>query len=250
MVRLRTATLLILMACTAQAAMTYRTVVTTRNRFKSSPVVQRITADGNQRRLTVEHPEEPFSYDVLLSGDGGASVTALNSQLHTWYTLAKPSVRLSPSIHIEIVGRTTELREESGAEPIGAFPVRKFVVQASYTSLEDYGGTKVNRVHTLTAMIWTTDKLARALAFPPLTITMGEDSIDADLRQKTATLPGFPIRVITTVARAYDGGQPTVEMKSEEVDEVATIPAPPASLFVRPANYINQEPIIGGFAKR
>lgn len=250
MVRLRTTLLVILLASTGHAATTYRSTVTTRNRLKNPPLVQRVVADGDRRRLTVEHPEEPFSYDVLLSTDGGASVTALNSQIHTWYTFAKPPAQMREFFHIEITGRKTDLAEEPGAQPIGAFPVRKFVVHGSYTTVENYGGTKVNRAHSLTAMIWTTDQLPRSLAFPRLTITMGEDSIDEELRQKVDTIPGFPIRVITTVARAYDGGQPTVEMRTEEVDEVATVSAPAASLFARPASYSNQEPIVGGFARR
>lgn len=250
---LRTATLVILLASTATAATTYRTTKSIRRRLKTSAVVQRVTADGDQRRLVTENPEEPFAYDVLLSDDGGASVTALNSHLHTWYVMKSPSTTStssSPFVQTEITDRTTEVMEESGSEPIGGYPVRKFVIRASYTSRESYGGTIVKRSHTLTGMIWSTDRLSRQLAFPPTTITMGERSMDAAIREKIATIPGFPLRVTTTVARAYDGGEPIVEMRSEEVDQVATIPAPTKSLFVRPASYVNQEPLIGGPGKQ
>ncbi len=244
--------ILLLMAGSAQAAVTYRTTITTRIWVTRPPTVQRIVADGDRRRLIVEHQGEPFEYDVLLSADGGRSITALNTPLHTWYALSKPpatATRLPPSMRVEIRDAKTEVTEEGGAEPIAGYPVRKFVVHVSYTTRETFGGTSANRVHTMTALVWTTDKLDRALAFPPLTLTVGVESIDADLVRKTASVPGFPLRVIATVSRAYEGGPPVVEMKTKEVDDVRAIPAAPESLFVRPEGYVNQEPIIGGVVK-
>jgi len=244
--------LLFLVATSAQSAMTYRRTTTTRNGFHRPPVIEHITASGSNRRLVVENPFEPFTYDVLLSGDGGKTVTALNTKLQTWYTLtdASPKARPAaiPGIQIEFTDIKANLVEEAGAEPINGFTVRKFVVHGSFTSAESYGGTKVKRIHTVTAIIWTTDKLEGSLGFPLLSITVGE-KLDAELRQKIGAITGFPLRKIVTIARAYEGGQPTVEMISEEVDDVATIAAPPASLFMRPANYANQEPVIGGFSK-
>jgi hypothetical protein len=250
--RLGITSLLFLAASTAQTATTYRTTVTTKYRSERRVVVQRIIVDGDNRRLTVEHPEEPFTYDVLLSTDGGRTVTALNTALHTWFEAPKPwatATGLPPLIPAEIKNAKTTVTEEPSTETIAGFPVRKFVIRAGYTSREDYSGNKVNRIHTMTALLWTTEKLDRSLAFPIPEFTTRVESLDAELRQKSAAIPGFPLRCVTSLSHAYEGGEPSVEMRTSEVDEIGTVPPPSASVFVKPAGYVHQEPVIGAPGK-
>jgi hypothetical protein len=242
------ALLLLFAATNGQAATTYRTTITTRDRFKQPPVVQRITVDGENRLLKVENQDEPFSYDALLSADGGRTVTALNTPLRTWFELPKPWVTatgMPPSIPTEIKDAKTSVTEEPADETIAGFPIRKFVIRVSYTSREDYGSTKVNRLCTMTTIVWTTDKLDRSLAFPMPVITMGIESLDAELRAKSAVIPGFPLRSVRTVSRAYEGGAPEVEITRVEVDDIRTVPPPRASALVKPAGYVHQAPVIG-----
>jgi hypothetical protein len=256
---MRRSTIALLVLCaatTAQAATTYRMTITRTDRFKRPPEVQQVVIDSEKRRLTVEHPEEPFGYDVLLSADGGRTVTALNTGLHTWFDLGKfspsgfPGIGRSPGATAEISKATITVTEEPGQEPIAGFPVRKLVVRAGYTTREDYGGTKVNRVHTMTMLLWTTDKLDRSLAFSIPAFATGVESLDADPRLKSAVSSGFPLRSVMTVSRAYEGGEPVVEMTKVEVDDIRPAAPPPASAFVKPAGYVNQEPVIGGFKKQ
>ena len=252
------AALLLCAATTLQAATTYRMTITTGGRYKRPPAVQRIIVDGEKRRLAVEHPEEPFAYDVLLSTDGGRTVTALNTILRTWFDADKSpfsatqqpiGTGLPPWVTSEIKDAKMTVAEEPADETIAGFPVRKFVIRAGYTTREDFSGTKVNRLHTMTTLLWTTDKLDRSLAFHIPEFATGVESLDADLRQKSAVISGFPLRRVTTVSRAYEGGAPVVELTTVEVDDIRTAPAPLASAFAKPAGYVNQEPVIGGFGK-
>lgn len=244
-------------ATTVQAATTYRMTITRTDRFKRPPAVQRIIIDGEKRLLTVEHPEEPFTCDVLLSTDGGRSVTALNTSLRTWFDADKspasatqfPGTGLPPWVTPEIKDAKISVTEEPAHETIAGFPVRKFVIRAGYITREDFGGTKLNRVHTMTMLLWTTDKLDRSLAFHIPAFATGADPLDADPRLKSAVTSGFPLRCVTTVSRAYEGGEPVVEMTKVEVDDIRTVASPPASAFVKPSGYANQEPVIGGFRK-
>ena len=86
-----------------QAATTYRVTTTIKDRLKRIPRVERVIADGVNRRLAVEKQDEPFTHDVLLSLDGGKTVTALNTPLQTWFDFAI----LPPS--------TTSLKPRRGA---------------------------------------------------------------------------------------------------------------------------------------
>ena len=232
-----------------QAATTYRVTTIVRGRLKQIPSVERVIADGDNRRLTIEQQDEPFTHDVLLSADGGKTITALNTPLRTWFdftVLGSPS-RLKPRRAAEIKDPKVTVWEESGNEPILGFPVRKFVVRASFTSQENYGGTKVKRENAMTKLVWTTDKIEATLAFPADVFVTGVRSIDAELRQKTAAIiSGFPLREVTTFSQAYEGGAPSVETITTEVDDIRTVPSPPVTQFAKPAGYVNQPPIISG----
>jgi len=239
----------LLFATTAlQAATTYRVTTTIKDRLKKIPRVERVIADGDNRRLTVEQQDEPFTHDVLLSADGGKTIIALNTPLRTWFDFAvlHAPTTLKPRKGAAIKNPTVTVREESGAEPISGFPVRTFVIRATFTAVENYGGTKVKRENAMTMMLWTTDKIDAALDFPPRTFVTGVDAIDAELRQKTAIISGFPLRAMTTYSQAYEGGAPTVETMTTEVDEIRTVASPPAAQFAKPVGYINQPPIISG----
>ena len=237
-------------ATAAQAATSYRVTTTTKNRLKRMPVVTRVIADGDNRRLTVEQQDEPFTYDVLLSTDSGKTITALNTPLRTWFDLTvlngSISSSLKPRKGTAIKNANVTVHEEPGAEPILGFPVRTFVIRASFTSEEDYGGTKVKRENAMTTILRTTDKIDQALFFPPRIFATGVAPLDTELRQKSGVISGFPLREVTTFSQAYEGGAPKVEMITTEVDEIRSVASPPAAQFATPAGYINQPPIING----
>jgi hypothetical protein len=244
------AAVLVVATTALQAATTYRVTTTVKARLKRIPRVERVIADGDNRRLTVEQQDEPFTHDVLLSTDGGKTVIALNTPLQTWFDFAisrGSASSLTPRKGTEIKDPKVTVSEESGNEPISGFPVRKFVIRASFISQENYGGTKVKRENAMTTILWTTDKIDSALAFPMAVFATGVPAIDTDLRQKSAGLiSGFPLREMTTYSQAYEGGAPSVETIEEEVDDIRTVASPPASQFAKPAGYVNQPPIISG----
>jgi hypothetical protein len=249
MIRCFLAAVLLIATTALQAATTCRVTTTIKDRLKRTPQVERVIADGDNRRLTVEQQDEPFTHDVLLSTDGGKTIVALNTPLRTWYDFAIPpraAAYFKSRKGTVIKDVNVTVHEESGAEPISGFAVRTFVIRASFTAQEDYGGTKVKRENALTAMLWTTDKIDATLAFPPRPFLIGIDSIDAELRQKTAIIAGFPLRAMTTYSQAYEGGAPSVEIITTEVDEIRTVPSPPAAQFAKPAGYVNQPPIMSG----
>jgi len=232
----------------AHAATAYRVTIIRNDGFKRPPLVGHVIADDENRRLIYDNQDEPFAEDVMMSTDGGKTVTALNTRLRTWFALVDQPAGLSPWMHVEIKDVKVSVAEEP-SEAIAGYPVRKFVIHASYTTREDHSGTKVNRVHTMTEIIWTTDKLDGSLSFPIPRVTIGVGVVDAELRRKTASISGFLLRDVKTISRAYEGGAPSLEMMTTDVDDIRTVASPPATQFVKPPGYINQPPIIGAPGK-
>jgi hypothetical protein len=252
MIRRLIAALLLISSAELRAATSYRVTTTTRDRLTRIPVVNRVIADGENRRLTVEQQDEPFTYDVLISTDGGKTITALNTPLRTWFDRAILTGSVSSPLRTRkgtaIKQSSVTVREESGAEPIAGYPVRTFVIRASFTSEDDYGGTKVKRENAMTTMLWTTDKIDGALAFPTAVFATGVGPVDAELRQKAALVSGFPLREVKTFSQAYEGGAPSVVTITTEVDDIRTVSPLPATAFVKPAGYVNQPPLMSGVA--
>ena len=255
----RRCTIVVLLVCAAaavHAATTYRMTITRKDRFKLPPSIERVIVDGEKRRLTVENAEAPFACDVLLTTDGGRTVTALNTPLKTWFNstadrakLQRPT-GLAPWVKSEIKDAKISISEEPADETIDGLPVRKFVIRAGYTTVEDFNGTKVKRLHGITTLLWATDKLDRSLAFQMPPLDTGVESLDAELHAKTESIIGFPLRRLTTVSRAYEGGEAVVEILKMEVDGIRTVPSPQPEMFIKPAGYANQAPAIGAFEKR
>ena len=86
------AVLLVCAAASVHAATTYRVTITRKDRVKIPPSIERVIVDGEKRRLTIENAEPPFTYDVLLSTDGGRTVTALNTPLKSWFDTSTTAV--------------------------------------------------------------------------------------------------------------------------------------------------------------
>jgi hypothetical protein len=246
---------LVCAAATVHAATTYRLTITRKDRFKIPPSIERVIVDAEKRRLTVENAEAPFTHDVLLSSDGGRTVTALNRPLKTWFDTTemakqKRPTGLGPQVKSETKDAKISITEEPADETIDGLPVRKFVIRAGYTTVEDFSGTKVKRIHGITTLLWATDKLDRSLAFQMPPLETGVESLDAELHAKTESIIGFPLRRLTTVSSAYDGGETVVEILKMDIDDIRTVPSPPPEMFVKPAGYTNQPPVYGTFGKQ
>jgi hypothetical protein len=250
------AVLLVCAAAAMHAATTYRMAITRKDRFKIPTSIERVIVDGEKRRLPVENAEAPFVSDVLLTVDGGRTVTALNTPLKTWFNNAGERAKLlrptglAPNVKSEIKDAKISITEEPADETIDGLPVRKFVIRAGYTTVEDFSGTKVKRIHGITTLLWATDKLDRSLAFEMPPLDTGVESLDAELHAKTESIIGFPLRRLTTVSRAYEGGETVVEILKMDVDDIRTVPSPPPEMFVKPAGYANQPPVYGTFGKQ
>jgi hypothetical protein len=249
------AVFLVCAAASVHAATTYRVTVTRKDRFKFPTAIERVIVDGEKRRLTVENAEAPFTHDVLFSTDGGRTVTALNTPLKTWFNnaeMAKQNRPIGPGSRAKIETKDAKISisEEPTDETIDDLPVRKFVIRAGYTTVEDFSGTKVKLLHGITTLLWATDKLDRSLAFEMPPLETGVDSLDAELHAKTESIIGFPLRRLTTVSRAYEGGEAVVEILKMDIDDIRTVPSPPPETFVKPAGYANQAPVFGKFEKQ
>jgi hypothetical protein len=220
---------------------------------KGTPVVAHVVAAGANKRVAVDRPAgEPYAFDVLLL-DGNAT-TALNTSLKTWYE-GEPQLMPRPRLYKPLLGLKPEVRdvkvtldEEPNDELLAGHKVRKFVARSSYVLRGRINGDRVDASYGTTIVIWTTSEIDETLSMPSMPLTTGIGEVDAQLAPKLAAVHGFPLKTVISATRVFAGGLPQTEVLTMTVDGFATVTAD-AALFQRPAEYVNQKPLIGAPAR-
>jgi len=209
-----------------------------------------VLAENAQQR--VEIVENPIDCHVLLSDDSGATFTALNTVLKTWWRPASILLLGRLRIYDPLPGsRRKSVRDvnvttsNEPSEAIVGLATHKYVVKMSFGTHEDPSGTPVEARVGATILVWTTGAVDAALALRAVDLTTGIPEVDALLNPALAKIPGFPLRTVLTATRAFAGGRPQTITVTATVSDIRTAAAPPHA-FERPADYVNQGPIIGG----
>jgi len=198
-----------------------------------------VLVDGANRRIDVEQPSAPFTYDVLLSSDGGATFTALNTARKTWFQPNVVAIVRHP--HIAGGKEATDIRVTTSEEPSES----KSVVRVAYTTHERFGDTKVDAQHGETILIWTTNAVDPALAVRAISLITGIADVDAQLAPAITRIAGFPMKTMISATRAYAGGRPQTITVTATVSDIRGADAP-AHAFERPSDYVHEEPFLGG----
>jgi hypothetical protein len=217
-------------------------------RFRATVLV-----DGAHRRVDVERKETPFTYDVLLSDDGGATWIALNTPLKTWFR--ESSGWLTPRAHVfaswPLMGKNRDLEirdvkvsaSEEPSEPLLGYAAQKHVVRTSFAARQGRGAARIDLDYGATAIVTTTDAVDPALAPRTINLTTGVAAVDAQLEPALASIHGFPLKTVLSATRMYAGGRPQTNTVAATISDIRTVPAPPPA-FERPAGYVYQEPVI------
>ncbi len=227
-------------------ATSYRITITP---AKGTPVVAHVVAAGANKRVTVDRPaDEPYAFDVLLLD--GHTTTALNTSLKTWYA-EEPQLMGKLGLYRPLLGMKAEVRdvktsldEEPDDELLSGHKVRKFVARINYGLRGMINGERVDASHGTTIMIWTTSEIDETLSVTAVPLTTGISEVDALLVPKLAAVRGFPLKTVISATRVFAGGAPQTEVLTVTAGDFSSTSVD-AALFQRPADYVNQRPLIG-----
>lgn len=217
-----------------------------------------VLADAAHRRIDVERKETPFTYDVLLSDDGGATWTALNTPLRTWFPLS--AAALTGRAHVfnqwPLIGKNAQLEfrdiqvktSDEPAEPLLGYAVQKHVIRTTFGMRQGRGAALLDVDFGSTAIVTTTDDIDPKLAVRAVTLITGIAPVDAKMEPAITAIKGFPLKASLSATRMFAGGRPQINTVTASVSDIRAVPAP-AHAFERPAGYVRQEPIIGAPSK-
>jgi hypothetical protein len=204
-----------------------------------------VVAEPDRIRATAEAKSDgPILYDGLL-WFRGSPLIALNSQMQTWYTVARPfalsASYLSGARNATRIKQLAFTFDEVAGAPPGEHRYTgrlRFVVLGSY-----------NVTYTATVDLATTEAVDPRLWMTGMLPLTGLLQVDEKLAAAEATIKGFPLRMSITATRQYSGGGALMtDVHTVEVSDIRETEAN-ASLFVQPPHYRHEKPVFAVPAK-
>jgi hypothetical protein len=204
-----------------------------------------VVAEPDRIRATsATTPDGPILYDSVLWIKGSPTI-ALNSQMQTWYTVARPfalsASYLSAASMAKRIKQLAFTFEEVAGAPDGEHRYSgrlRFVVLGAY-----------NVTYTATMDVTTTDAVDPRLWLTGMLPLTGMLQIDEKIAAAEATIKGFPLRMSITATRQYAGGGALMTaVNTVEVSDIRQTEAKDA-LFVQPAHYRYEKPVFAAPAK-
>ena len=198
-----------------------------------------VIAEGDQHRLDVSANESgPVLYTAVL-WSGGPLAIALNDENATWYALpadplALRSQYLSPGYKAETKNVRWTMTENGGT----------WTAQLAYDVIESHQGTRVRIRCRADYVVETTEAHPRSLWLGRVFADTRFPDVNAVLAAADPAIQRFPTKLSLTATRQYDEGPAMKHVVVIESGNVREMKLDPAS-FRRPADYRNQEPVIG-----
>ena len=240
---------LLVPASAALAGTSYRFSVTSEGNALESDVSGRVVVDGAKLRIELDPSDRPRPFDVLVSEDGGATATALNSELRTFYRAEPGSVMVvqgnfplrfgEPSLHDLRVERL----EEERAEVVAGHPTRKTTVTLSFQERMKHQGETLRMDVRVVAESWRVADLALPVPqrLQPVLGT-SQPQVGALFNAKLAELTGVPLKQRVSATRTFVGETPATEVKTLVISDIRPAPPEPKD-FAVPQGWTYQEPV-------
>ncbi len=219
------------------AAIAYRCIVESTYPMPRT-VAANVTADGARQRLEIPGDTiDRMGYDVLLSTNGGATYTAMNTKLKTWFG---PVGALLPRDHgfaWHFIPGTRDVPVKKIVSSVTAENPHKFVGRLSFEAEMEM---------SVTLLVTTTDEAPFESAARLLDFSTGIQKVDAEWMPKLAVIHGFPVKIEMAITRHYEGGRPVTNLVTATVSDIHAIPAVPPLSFAVPNGYVHQAPVVSG----
>lgn len=236
-------------AAAAEAATAYRVNHQREGWPESSRSSVKVTIDGRDVRADFERaPDTVAKHDYVLSTDGGRTFVAVNDELRTWYRLDASPFVLHAGILSGMTGKAIvrDIRwsiSDSDRKQSSNAPIH--MGELSYALEERLWDSRIRIQCTAVVKIWPARNTNVHLWPGHAAFTTGIPEIDSRIAGSMELLREFPERIVLVATRQYDGGSPTSETISVTVDELHELESINPRVFVRPAGYREQPPVIG-----
>ena len=239
--RLFIAFVLFLHAFAASGGTAYRLESTTSGTVTSG-LSGEVKVEGTSMRRDVRRGDGMLfkNGSVIISRDGGRTLTVYDPAKKTFYELSLDQLIASTSaamkvggLEIEVRNPKVNVRNAGSGGVLEGLPTQRVRVDSSYTV--DLGVAAMQIATTTES--WLTDRLPASLAsfLQQSAARTGFPSVDKLLAAQSAAMKGFPLKQVTTM-RISIGGREITSTTTTTVTGIRSRTIPPAE-FAAPAGY-------------
>lgn len=238
---------LILSAAPSFAGVTYK-VQSTSTGIRNVTIAGNVAVEGTNVRMDVTTGDNMLfkANSVVLSNDGGKTMSVLDASNKNYYQLQLEQVLGNTAAALKAVNETIKVsfenpeisvRDEGDAGTLEGYPTHKFVLDASYDIVVDAMGQKMTTHMTMKTESWTTEQLSSEFAnfLQMRGLRTGVEGLDKLIVAQSAGVKGFPLKQISTVRMS----QGTNDMTMTTTALVSNIEKKTvhAAVFAMPAGY-------------
>jgi hypothetical protein len=196
-------------------------------------------------------PEAAVTYTSVVSHDGGKTWIALNSNLHTWFRLDRSPFTVHSRL-FSVIGdrnapRVRELKcSVTDGSPGGAgSDVRPALIgRLSYETDENVTGHRLRTAYAVIVQVWSDPDRPGNTWLAQVPFVTEIPAVDAEVARNMSVFDHFPRQIAVTITRRFAGGPAVTETTALTVEPLASPPPFPAEMFVVPADYREQPPVI------
>ncbi|HEY8131482.1 MAG TPA: DUF4412 domain-containing protein [Thermoanaerobaculia bacterium] len=246
MKHLATVMVMMALACSAFAGVTYKVQSSTTG-VRNVTIAGNVAVEGSRLRMDVTSGDNMLFKDnsVVLSNDGGKTMSVLDPSTKNYYDLQIEQVlgstagmlrNLSDMVKVTFDNPQVNFRDGGNGGTVQGYPTRKFTVDAAYDMNIDAMGSKMTTHMTMSTESWTTDQLAAELSSFLQTrgLRTGVEGVDR-LIEAQSGVRGFPLKQVSTVHVNQRGNDLTMVTTSTVTNiQKKTIDA---AQFAMPAGY-------------
>lgn len=237
-----------MMASPAFAGVTYN-VQSTTSGMRHVNIAGKVTVDGPHVRFDVSSGDKMLFADnaVVLSNDGGKTMTVLDPANKTYFELHLDDVLNSTTAALKNLGGgmfklsfdnpSVTVHDAGNGETLEGFPTHKSVLDAAYDINIDAAGQKLTTKIKMTTESWMTDQLSSEFASFLQTrgLHTGVEPIDKLIEAQRSAISGFPLKQVSTT-HVNQGGSDVTMTTTATVSNVEKKTVD-AALFAMPSGY-------------
>jgi hypothetical protein len=242
-----TAAAVLAIASTAFAGLNYK-VQSSSTGLQNTTIVGTVSVEGSHLRMDVTKGDNTLfkDNDIVLSNDGGRTMSVLNPSTHNYFDLQLDQLLGAGGSLLQSFGGLVkmsfnnphvEVRDGGAGGTIEGYPTHKYVLDAAYDLAIDAMGQKITSHFTMNTETWTTEQLSSEMStfIQARGLRTGVEAIDRLIEAQSNGLHGFPLKQVSTVHVAQSGNDMTMVTTSSVTDIQRRTIDP--SQFTMPADY-------------
>ena len=252
---------IMLVCAPAFAGLTYKAQSETTG-LRNATINGTVSVDGTHMRMDVVQGDNMVFKDnaVVLSNDGGKTMSVLDPSTKTYYDLQLDDLlgsatsmlsKMGDMVKVTFDNAHVSVRDAGDGGRLEGFATRKYILDASYDMNIDALGQKITTHMSMNTETWSTPDLSAEMSsfLQMRGVRTGIDAVDKLIEAQSTAMKGFPLKEVSTIKVSQGGGSDMTMTTTASVTDIARKNID-ASTFAMPAGYTKTDDPVSKMMKQ